>query len=103
MNVSIFLFSNVLVACSYLRQGMMTKRSTHENSHSFLASVNKSLVMSIPSHLGLFKLVCMYIKRHYLKLFISELTFHLFCLTVLIPTSSSIVIGTVKKRCTMIQ
>ena len=23
------LFSNVLVACSYLRQGMMTKRSTH--------------------------------------------------------------------------
>ena len=23
------LFSNVLIACSYLRQGMMTKRSTH--------------------------------------------------------------------------
>ena len=79
----------VLVACSYLRQGMVTKRSTHAFKRvivtvndmtggmsyhsasyqnvgkqlSILASVNESLVMSVPSHLDLFKHIVVFYKN----------------------------------------
>ena len=55
-------YSNVLVAYSYLHQGMnslMKIAVCYQNvniaTFTFLASANESLVMSIPSHSGLFK------------------------------------------------